>query len=134
MWKEWLYPTTSYICICSSSFFNVLFQLCYSHHVTVLLNRYRWFKGDDEVAAAITNVLDIEVMPRELHGKDIVCEATNSIGSTRQHQTLNVECRSHRICVCYNKYAPDMASCHILSTLGILFIVASNHAKDMCSR
>ena len=59
------------------------------------------------VSGATRNVLDIEVVLRDLHGKNIVCEATNGVGSMQQKQTLNVECRFHTlqsvcvsICVC----------------------------------
>ncbi|KAK2168258.1 hypothetical protein NP493_1239g00032 [Ridgeia piscesae] len=52
---------------------------------------WKWYKGDAVVSGATRNVLDIEVVLRDLHGKNIVCEATNGVGSMQQKQTLNVE-------------------------------------------
>ena len=63
---------------------------------TVLCQRLcrRWYRGGDEIPGAHESALGLKSVGYEMDGKEVACEATNSVGTTRASITLNVECQS----------------------------------------
>ncbi|KAK3853880.1 hypothetical protein Pcinc_039600 [Petrolisthes cinctipes] len=51
---------------------------------------YRWFRGGSEVAGAQGATLPLGVLSRSDNAVPIACEVTNSVGTTRKTQSLNV--------------------------------------------
>jgi hypothetical protein len=49
---------------------------------------WKWFKGDVEIAHAKSSGLTLNGITRDYHGKNIACQASNSVDSTRQSYTV----------------------------------------------
>lgn len=62
---------------------------------------YRWFRGGSEVAGAQGATLPLGVLSRADNAVPIACEVTNSVGTTRKTQSLNVRCEYHWRIVLY---------------------------------
>ena len=52
----------------------------------------RWFLDGDIVAGNHGTELRLESVSRELHDKVITCEATNEMGKSEKHTTLEITC------------------------------------------
>ncbi len=54
--------------------------------------RCRWYRAGTPVEGATRAQLDLVAIERDLHGKAIVCEASNRVGASNQSYTLALEC------------------------------------------
>lgn len=53
---------------------------------------FRWLLGGEVVVEQSSNVFLIPSIRRQLHGKEVTCEATNKAGTTQQTTTLDIAC------------------------------------------
>lgn len=71
---------------------------------------FRWFQDGHVIAGETSDKLDLRNIQRDLHTKDIVCEATNAGGSSSRSFTMNIECK---FILCW---------CYVFCLLGITFV------------
>lgn len=64
----------------------------------------RWLLNGAEMPGERTNTLLLDSVDDELNGRQLTCEANNSVGTARLDYTLEVECKSLYVNYCCYYY------------------------------
>ena len=53
----------------------------------------RWFRGDEQIDGQTSNRFEVSEITRDYHGQQIQCQASNSVGDTKQSFTVLMKCK-----------------------------------------